>query len=197
MAVTFSKWKTPIKEQDPEVRKSNFGEVCLGYTLEEGMTEAGRCLQCKTKPCVAGCPVKIDIPAFIKCIKEGDMAGAAAVMETDARNTDFHQRGHPPLELWKRTVDSVQRFDCLAGCFCKINLNAVHLRLSCFIQGQSDYVVPPGQYGYGHHPGVLGCEVEYEVPSTACELRCATWPSKNPILALPPCLVMMRILRLS
>ena len=81
MAVTFSKWKTPIKEQDPEVRKSNFGEVCLGYTLEEGMTEAGRCLQCKTKPCVAGCPVKIDIPAFIKCIKEGDMAGAAAVMD--------------------------------------------------------------------------------------------------------------------
>ena len=111
--------------------------------------------------------------------------GAAAVMETDARNTDFHQRGHPPLELWKRTVDSVQRFDCLAGCFCKINLNAVHLRLSCFIQGQSDYVVPPGQYGYGHHPGVLGCEVEYEVPSTACELRCATWPSKNVMFVLP------------
>ncbi|MDD3318850.1 MAG: NADPH-dependent glutamate synthase [Synergistaceae bacterium] len=80
MAVTFSKWKTPIKEQDPEVRKSNFKEVCLGYSIEEGMKEAARCLQCKTKPCIAGCPVAIDIPGFIKCIRDGDMAGAAEVM---------------------------------------------------------------------------------------------------------------------
>ncbi len=81
MAVTFSKWKTPIKEQDPEVRKKNFSEVCLGYTLDEGIKEAGRCLQCKTKPCIAGCPVSIDIPGFIKCVKEGDMDGAANVMD--------------------------------------------------------------------------------------------------------------------
>ena len=80
MAVTFSKWKTPIKEQDPEVRRSNFKEVCLGYSIEEGMKEAARCLQCKTKPCVAGCPVAIDIPGFIKCIRDGDMAGAAEIM---------------------------------------------------------------------------------------------------------------------
>ena len=53
MAVTFSKWKTPIKEQDPEVRKSNFGEVCLGYTLEEGIDEAGGC----------GQPLPMDDPA--------------------------------------------------------------------------------------------------------------------------------------
>ncbi len=81
MAVTFSKWKTPIKEQDPEVRKTNFGEVCLGYSIEEGMKEAERCLQCKTKPCVAGCPVAIDIPGFIKCVRDGDMAGAAEIMD--------------------------------------------------------------------------------------------------------------------
>ena len=81
MAVTFSKQKTPIKEQDPQVRRSNFEEVCLGYTLEEGKIEAGRCLQCKTKPCINGCPVKIDIPAFIKCIREGDMPGAAEIMD--------------------------------------------------------------------------------------------------------------------
>ena len=81
MAVTFSKWKTPIKEQDPEVRRSNFKEVCLGYSVEEGIKESERCLQCKTKPCVKGCPVAIDIPAFIKCIKEGDMAGAAEVLD--------------------------------------------------------------------------------------------------------------------
>ncbi len=81
MAVMFSKWKTPIKEQDPEVRKGNFGEVCQGYTIEEGMKEAARCLQCKTKPCVAGCPVAIDIPGFIKCIRDGDMAGAAEILD--------------------------------------------------------------------------------------------------------------------
>ncbi|MDD4159801.1 MAG: NAD(P)-binding protein, partial [Synergistaceae bacterium] len=81
MGVDFSKRKTPIKEQDPEVRRSNFGEVCLGYSIEEGIKEAGRCLQCKTKPCIAGCPVAIDIPGFIKCIKDGDMAGAAAVLD--------------------------------------------------------------------------------------------------------------------
>lgn len=81
MAVTFSKWKTPIKEQDPEVRKSNFGEVCLGYSIEEGIKEAGRCLNCKTKPCIAGCPVAIDIPEFVTCIKNNDMPGAAAVLD--------------------------------------------------------------------------------------------------------------------
>ena len=81
MAVTFSKWKTPIKEQEPDIRKNNFGEVCLGYTLEEGMQEAARCLNCKTKPCVSGCPVAIDIPAFIQCIKQEDMAGAAEILD--------------------------------------------------------------------------------------------------------------------
>lgn len=81
MAITFSKDKTPISEQDPHVRNGNFGEVCLGYTLEEGQKEAGRCLQCKTKPCVAGCPVAIDIPGFIQAVHDGDMAEAARIMD--------------------------------------------------------------------------------------------------------------------
>lgn len=81
MAITFSKDKTPISEQDPHVRNGNFGEVCLGYTLEEGQLEAGRCLQCKTKPCVAGCPVAIDIPGFIQAVHDGDMAEAARIMD--------------------------------------------------------------------------------------------------------------------
>jgi len=86
MAVTFSKWKTPISEQDPMERRNNFGEVCLGYTIEEGIKEAGRCLQCKTKPCVAGCPVGIDIPGFIKAVKENNMPEAAAIMD---KNTNL------------------------------------------------------------------------------------------------------------
>lgn len=75
-----SRTKTPISEQAPEIRKTNFEEVCLGYTIEEGQAEAERCLQCKNAPCIASCPVMIDIPGFILAIKEGDMQQAADVL---------------------------------------------------------------------------------------------------------------------
>ena len=61
--------KNPMPTQDPEVRSHNFEEVALGYTLEQAVDEANRCLNCKNKPCVGGCPVAIDIPAFIAKIK--------------------------------------------------------------------------------------------------------------------------------
>ena len=51
--------KTPIAEQDPKIRARNFKEVCLGYTDEEAVNEANRCLNCRTKPCVSGCPVGV------------------------------------------------------------------------------------------------------------------------------------------
>ena len=54
--------KVPVKEQDPKVRATNFDEVCLGYTLEEAMDEATRCLDCRNAKCIQGCPVSIDIP---------------------------------------------------------------------------------------------------------------------------------------
>ncbi|ALS01109.1 dihydropyrimidine dehydrogenase [Enterococcus silesiacus] len=75
-----SRTKTPIAEQKPAVRKSNFDEVCLGYTIEEGQAEAIRCLQCKDAPCIASCPVMIDIPGFILAIKAGDMQEAADIL---------------------------------------------------------------------------------------------------------------------
>ncbi len=65
-----------MPEQKPEVRRRNFDEVPLGYTPELAMKEASRCLQCKKPACREGCPVEVDIPAFIKCIKEGDFNGA-------------------------------------------------------------------------------------------------------------------------
>jgi len=68
--------KTKMPEQDPQVRNSNFKEVALGYTEEMAKKEANRCLQCKTRPCVAGCPVNVQIPDFIKLISEGDFEGA-------------------------------------------------------------------------------------------------------------------------
>ena len=72
--------KTPIKEQDPKVRARNFKEVCDGYTAEEAINEANRCLNCKNKPCVSGCPVAIDIPSFIAKIRESDFEGAYEIL---------------------------------------------------------------------------------------------------------------------
>jgi glutamate synthase (NADPH/NADH) small chain len=79
--VAVSKTKTPISEQPPDIRVRNFKEVCLGYTLDEGRAEAARCLQCKDAPCIAGCPVGVDIPAFIRAVRDGDMAKSVEVME--------------------------------------------------------------------------------------------------------------------
>lgn len=65
--------KVPVREQNPEVRAKNFEEVCLGYNEEEAMAEASRCLNCKNAMCVKGCPVSINIPAFIHEVKEGNL----------------------------------------------------------------------------------------------------------------------------
>lgn len=72
--------KNKMPHQDPNVRNKNFQEVALGYTLEQAKDEAERCLQCKHKPCVGGCPVAIDIPAFIQKIKEEDLEGAYEII---------------------------------------------------------------------------------------------------------------------
>lgn len=72
--------KVPVREQAPEVRAKNFDEVCLGYNIEEAMTEASRCLTCKNAKCVSGCPVGIDIPGFIAKVKDGDIAAAYQVI---------------------------------------------------------------------------------------------------------------------
>lgn len=72
--------KNPMPVQDPEVRSHNFDEVALGYTEEQAVNEAERCLNCKHRPCVGGCPVAIDIPGFISKIKERDFEGAYEVL---------------------------------------------------------------------------------------------------------------------
>jgi glutamate synthase (NADPH/NADH) small chain len=68
--------KNTMPAQDAAVRSGNFKEVALGYTKEQALDEAKRCIQCKNKPCVALCPVNIDIPAFIAKAAEGDFEGA-------------------------------------------------------------------------------------------------------------------------
>lgn len=71
-----------MPRQDPEKRRSNFNEVALGYSHEQAINEASRCIQCKKPLCVAGCPVEIDIPAFIKCIADDDMEGAISELKS-------------------------------------------------------------------------------------------------------------------
>jgi len=73
--------KTPIPEQDPAIRRTNFKEVSLGYTPEQAVREASRCLQCKKPLCVTGCPVNVPIPRFIKAIQENDFARAIEIIK--------------------------------------------------------------------------------------------------------------------
>ena len=72
--------KTPMKEQDPNVRNANFLEVALGYTLDEAVNEAKRCIHCKNPACVTGCPVGIPIPDFLAKVAEGDIAAAYEIL---------------------------------------------------------------------------------------------------------------------
>ena len=78
MAINPKKHEMPT--QDALVRARNFNEVALGYTQEMAISEANRCLNCKNMPCVAGCPVNINIPNFITLIKQGDFEGAYQVI---------------------------------------------------------------------------------------------------------------------
>ena len=72
--------KNEMPTQDPKVRAHNFNEVAMGYTEEIALLEAERCLNCKNRPCVSGCPVNISIPEFISKIKEKDYEGAYGII---------------------------------------------------------------------------------------------------------------------
>ena len=72
--------KVAMPEQDPNVRNKNFEEVALGYTKEMAMEEATRCLNCKAKPCVAGCPVGVRIPEFIQQMAAGNFLEAYQII---------------------------------------------------------------------------------------------------------------------
>ncbi len=80
MAINNQLKKTPMPEQDPQIRATNFEEVACGYTEEMALNEAQRCLNCKHKPCVSGCPVNVQIPNFIEKIVSGDFEGAYQVI---------------------------------------------------------------------------------------------------------------------
>ena len=76
--------RVPVREQDPVVRAANFEEVCLGYNEKEAMEEAARCLNCKNAQCMKGCPVSINIPAFIQEVKEGRFEEAYQIISASS-----------------------------------------------------------------------------------------------------------------
>ena len=78
------KEKVPVREQDPKIRATNFEEVCYGYDLEEAISEAERCIQCKKPGCVDLCPVAINIPGFIQKLKDGNIGEAAKIIFADS-----------------------------------------------------------------------------------------------------------------
>ena len=93
--VNRAKTKVPMPEQAPDVRNQNFAEVTLGYTLEMAKEEAERCLNCKHKPCVGGCPVNVPIPEFIEALVAGDVLRAYEVIASQNRLPGITGRGCP------------------------------------------------------------------------------------------------------
>ena len=80
--MALQKKKTPMKEQAPEERIKNFNEVPFGYSDDEAVVEAERCLQCKHQPCVEGCPVHVPIPQFIQAVIDGDVEEAGQILKS-------------------------------------------------------------------------------------------------------------------
>ncbi len=76
----MSMTKVPMPTQEGNIRKNNFEEVALGYTKEQAMEEAQRCLHCPTKPCISGCPVSVNIPDFIEQVKNGEFEKAYQII---------------------------------------------------------------------------------------------------------------------
>src|SRR5438034_7597021 len=77
---TIPQQRTPMREQDPHERATNFAEVACGYGLEDALRESERCLMCPEQPCISGCPVNVNIPGFIQKLADKDFRGAYDVI---------------------------------------------------------------------------------------------------------------------
>lgn len=154
MAIQIKKHEMPT--QAPEVRAHNFDEVAQGYSLEIAVEEAKRCLNCKNRPCVEGCPVNIEIPDFISKIKEGDFEGAYGVITKSSSLPAVCGRVCP------------QETQCESKCTMGIKFEPVGIgRLERFVadyhnENCKDAPVKPGQNGHrvaivGSGPSGLTC----------------------------------------
>ena len=151
--------KNPMPHQDPQARACNFSEVALGYTREQAMDEAQRCLSCKHMPCVAGCPVQIRIPEFIAKVAGGDFEGAYQIIAQDSALPAVCGRVCP------------QESQCEAKCVRGIKNEPVGIgRLERFVAdwhnaNATEKAVPPAPNGHkvaviGSGPAGLTCAGE-------------------------------------
>ena len=101
--------KVPVREQDPKVRATNFEEVCYGYNKEEAMEEASRCINCKNAKCITGCPVSIDIPAFIAQVKEGNFDEAYQIISKSSAFRRYAAVYVPRRASVKESVSAVSK----------------------------------------------------------------------------------------
>ncbi len=140
--------KNPMPHQDPQVRAANFNEVALGYTREQAMDEAARCLHCKNHPCVSGCPVQIRIPDFIAKVAEGDFEAAYQIIAADSALPAVCGRVCP------------QETQCESKCVRGIKAESVGIgRLERFVAdwhnaNATEKAVPPA--ANGHKVAVIG-----------------------------------------
>ena len=146
MALNPKKHEMP--NQDPLVRARNFDEVALGYNSEIAIAEAQRCITCKNKPCVSGCPVSIDIPNFIGKIKEGDFEGAYNVISLSSSLPAVCGRVCP------------QETQCESKCTLGIKFEPVGIgRLERFVadwHNQNSKELPQKPHSNGHKVAVVG-----------------------------------------
>ena len=141
--------KNPMPSQDPNVRNKNFDEVALGYTEEQAIDEAERCLNCKNHPCMDGCPVQISIPEFIQKIVEKDFEGAYQVINRSSSLPAVCGRVCP------------QERQCESKCVRGIKGEAVGIgRLERFVadwHNQNVTAAPEKPQPNGHKCAVSGC----------------------------------------
>ena len=103
-----------MPEQDAEARRANFNEVNLGMSEDDARLEAERCLQCKKAKCIEGCPVEVDIPAFVTAVAEGDMARAAEVLYAANVLPGITGRVCPQEQQCEQTCVLSKKFDSVA-----------------------------------------------------------------------------------
>jgi len=146
MAISPKKHEMPT--QTPEVRSHNFDEVALGYTYETAIAEAERCLNCKNKPCVSGCPVNIQIPDFISRLKDGDVEGAYQVITTSTSLPAVCGRVCP------------QETQCESKCTLGVKFEPVGIgRLERFVadwHNNNAYALPTPPPSNGHKVAIVG-----------------------------------------
>ena len=163
MAINNSKVKTPIKTQNINERISNFNEIVLGYSKEEAIIEASRCLNCKNPTCTSGCPASNNIPLFIKYIKEDDLEAAYSTIRLTSNMP----------EICSRVCD--QRKQCEGKCIRAKNGEAVAIgKLERYICDNFSKNAAKPQYFskkvaiIGSGPAGLSCAEELN--SLGCEV---------------------------